>query len=118
MLNTVDFNLFDRPRHLKYDINAIADIERETKTGITALLQQERLGFDSIRILLWGGLKHEDRTLTVEKVGDLIQNYMVDQKSNLFQALTVFSDKIVEGLTKSGLIGDTGGNPPAEETEK
>lgn len=118
MFHTIEFNLFDRPRHLKFDINAIADIERETKTGIMNLLQNERLGFDSIRVLLWGGLKHEDRNLTIEKVGDLIQNYMTEHQNNLFEAIFVFTDKIIEGFKESGLIGETGGNSPAEETAK
>jgi hypothetical protein len=117
MLNAIEFNYFDRPRRLKFDINAIADIERETKTGIMSLLQYERLGFDSIRVLLWGGLKHEDRNLTIEKVGNLIQNYAINQKCNLFEAFTIFSEKILEGLRESGLIEVAEGNPPAEETE-
>jgi hypothetical protein len=116
MLNAVEFNLFDRPRHLKFDINAIADIERETKTGILNLLQHERMGFDSLRILIWGGLKHEDRSLTIEKVGELIQNYIVANQSNLFEAILLFSEKIIEALRESGLIGAPEGNSPAEET--
>ncbi len=118
MLNAVDFNFFiydengkavGKPRHLRYDINAIADVERETKSGFMTIMSQERIGFDTIRIMLWAGLKWEDPSLTVSKVGDHLQKYITINKANMVTAISVFSDVIVEALKISGLLEDSDG---------
>lgn len=106
MLNAVDFNFFKKPRHLKFDINAIADVERETKTGITLIMSQERFGFDVLRVMLWAGLKHEDQSLTPYKIGSHIQTYIDDNKSNLIAAMNEFQNSILDALKASGLFGD------------
>jgi hypothetical protein len=58
----------DRPRTLKLTFNAFCDAE-----GVVghSVLRQD-LGLSEIRALLWAGLKHEDRTLTIQKVGELL----------------------------------------------
>lgn len=64
----------DRPRHLKLSINAIADAERLEGRNLTHLLAEG--GISASRALLWAGLKWEDRTLTPEKVGDLMEEWI------------------------------------------
>jgi len=58
----------DKPRTLKLDFNAFCDAEGVV--GHTVI--RTDLGMSEIRALLWAGLKHEDRTLTVAKVGEMI----------------------------------------------
>lgn len=106
MLNAVSFPHFGRQRNLKYDINAIADIEREMKVGINEIMSNERMGFDVLRVMLWAGLKHEDQSLSPYKVGNHIQKFIVDNKSNLMEALEKFQDSVIEGLKASELFGD------------
>jgi hypothetical protein len=119
MLNAVDFNHFmyeengktvGRPRHLKFDINAIADVERETKAGFMTIMGQDRIGFDTVRIMIWAGLKHEDPSLTVFKVGEHLQKYITTNKTNMMIAISTFSDAILEALKLSGLIDDGEGD--------
>jgi hypothetical protein len=103
-MNTVQFNIFDRPRKLKFDINAIADIEREARTGIANLLTEDRIGFDMVRTLLWGGLKWEDSKLTIRGVGDMIQEYIGANQSDMGSAMGSLTKYITEGLEASGLM--------------
>lgn len=64
-----------KKRHLKFDINALADFEQEAGMGFGQLMATRAI-FATTRALLWAGLKHEDRTLTVEKVGTLIGKFI------------------------------------------
>lgn len=101
MLNAVDFNLFDKPRHLKFDLNALADAEREVKTGITTLFNEERMGVDTVRIFIWAGLKHEDKALTINKVGEMIEDYIINSGEDLMEALSELQNVIMEGIMAS-----------------
>jgi hypothetical protein len=66
----------DRPRQLRYDVNAVAAVEDELGLGLVALVKPDRIGYQVLRVLLWGGLRHEDATLTVDDAGDLVQSYI------------------------------------------
>jgi hypothetical protein len=105
MLNAVNFPYFGKPRNLRFDINAIADIEREMGIGISEIMKSERLGFDILRVMLWAGLKHEDQSLTPLKIGNHIQRYIIDNKSNLMEALNKFEESITQAMTASELFG-------------
>lgn len=68
-----------RVRNLKFDVNALADFEQETGMGFAQLMKQ-RAVFASARAMLWAGLKHEDRALTIEDVGNLLSDYLRDEE--------------------------------------
>ena len=64
----------DRVRTLKYTFNAFAEFEELTGQSIQATFQNaDNLGFGSLRNLLWAGLTHEESSLTIKKVGELIE---------------------------------------------
>jgi hypothetical protein len=115
MLNAVDFPYFGRMRHLRFDDNAICDYERETKSSFFIAMNQERFGFDSIRTLLWCGLKHEDQSLTPQKIGTWMKKYREDTGTNLFVMIDEFSTKILEGIKECGLLDNL--VPESEEQD-
>lgn len=91
----------DKQREIRFDFNAIADIEEETGMGISTLLDEENIGFNTFRILLWAGLRHEDSGLTKKNVGILLDNY--------FKAggtWTELGNKIFEAIEASGVLGN------------
>ena len=101
----------DRPRRLRFDYNALSDVEEKAGMGIGAILSEQRIGFAMTRVLLWGGLKWEDRKLTLEKVGELLQAYFQgggswdDIIATIFQAVNasgLFSPVTVEADEKNG----------------
>lgn len=67
-----------KSRRLRYEINDICDIEEKADRGIAALFSAERIGFNTARLLLWGGLKWQDRGLTLQRAGNFIKDYMED----------------------------------------
>lgn len=60
----------DRMRHLRFDLNAMAAYEDET--GKSAFSIGDNINAKSIRALLWASLIHEDETLTIKQVGNMI----------------------------------------------
>lgn len=89
-----------KPKRLRYDFNALADLEDRAGVGIGVLLSEQRVGLNTLRLLLWAGLKHEDRSLTPEKVGDTLQLLMENGMD-----LSLPMDRVRLALERSGLMG-------------
>lgn len=66
----------DKPRNIRLDTNAIALVEEVLDKPIDEF--GTRFGVREIRAVLWAGLLHEDKSLTLEDVGNLID--LVDPK--------------------------------------
>lgn len=79
----------DKPRTLRYGLNALAKIEDITGKSILSL-DLNKVGIKDLLAIIYGGLYHEDKTLTIEKVGNLVDEY-----SNL----TEIAEKLGEALT-------------------
>lgn len=88
MKNGVTINL-DRPRTLRYGMNSLATIEDITGKSILSL-DMSKVGVRDLLAIVYGGLYHEDKSLTLEKVGNLIDEY-----SNLNE----IAEKIGEALS-------------------
>jgi len=67
----------DKERHLRMTMNAMVDFEEMTGQKLTDPKTIEsfssNMDIKHLRALLWALLRHEDKTLTVEQVGDLIE---------------------------------------------
>lgn len=90
MKKGITINL-DKPRTLRYGMNALVKIEDITGKSILAL-DLNKVCIKDLLAIIYAGLYHEDKTLTPEKVGDLIDEY-----SNL----TEVAEKIGEALTSA-----------------
>lgn len=105
----------DKPRRLRYDYNAIADVEEKAGYGIPAIFNKDRVGFHAFRLLLWGGLKWADGKLTVADAGKLINGFL--KEGNTLEDLQEY---LQNALEQSGLFAfeeageeDEEGNPEA-----
>lgn len=82
----------DRPRRLRYDLSALADIEE--MLGVDSLQQffDQPLNFRTIRTILWAGLVHEDAQLTVADVGRMVdgENYREVYETTLKALMSAF----------------------------
>ena len=81
----------DKPRSLRFDLNAMAAYE--DATGKSAFAIGDNISATSIRALLWASLIHEDKTLTLEQVGSLIDTgNMTEITSKINQIVQTSSD--------------------------
>ena len=73
MKKTVTIEL-DKARNLRYGMNALVKVEELIGKPITKL-DLENISMKDLRSILFAGLYHEDKELTSEYVGDLIDEY-------------------------------------------
>ncbi len=80
----------DRPRTLRYGMNALAKIEDLTGKSLLAF-DLNNVGVKDLLVIIYCGLCHEDKNLTIEQVGDLIDEYSTISEiaEKLGEALTV-----------------------------
>ena len=80
--------LLDGVEHtLWYSLNAMADLEEEYGTVEKAFEALSAGSMKAVRFLLWAGLQHEDKPLTVQQVGNLIDlELMADLKEKMGDA--------------------------------
>jgi hypothetical protein len=64
----------DKVRNFRYGMKAISMIEKQLKINISKL-DFNSLTMEDTATLVWAGLVHEDKDLTVDKVMDLIDEY-------------------------------------------
>lgn len=85
----VEITLLDGvKRTLKYDLNAMAELEDKYGNVEEAFNKLEKGSFKAIRSVLWVGLLHEDASLTEQQVGSLID------LSNLQSLTSVLSNAL------------------------
>jgi hypothetical protein len=94
-----EFELDGKMKRLKYDFNALADAEEVSGMGLFNMLSQDKIGFNTIRLLMWAGLKHEDRGITTERAGMIIKAMMGEGHD-----LDSIMNLILSALNKSGLF--------------
>lgn len=61
---------------LKYDFNAVADIEEKGQIGIAEMLSEKRIGFNAIRLMFWGGMKWLNSGFTITKAGEMVSQFI------------------------------------------
>ena len=67
--NVVKITL-DKERNLYFNLNSLEIIEDLTGKSISEIGTEVNMKF--LKVLVYAGLVHEDKTLTVEAVGDMI----------------------------------------------
>jgi len=102
----------DKPRKLRYTINAMATLEDLTgkpfASFVNGLGNEENFSFKDLRALVWAGLIDEDPSLTPEDVGNLL-----DKTQDLTEVLM----KVGEAL-QTALGGQKKVTKEQNETEK
>src|SRR5699024_1874841 len=93
----------DKEKTLRFDINAMAELEESFGKGIVSILNEEQVGFRMIREFYHKGLKHgRDRGLTLDRAGKMLQEKMDDENLSFEDLMT----PVFEAIDKSGLFGD------------
>ena len=103
MKKGVAINL-DRPRTLRYGLNALVKIEDLTGKSLLAF-DLNNVGVKDLLVIIYCGLCHEDKNLTPKQVGDLIDEYssISEIAEKLGEALTVaFGADAIEKGDNSG----------------
>ncbi|TCN25481.1 hypothetical protein [Mesobacillus foraminis] len=83
---------------LKYGFNAISDLEAYYDKGIWTIINEERMGFNLIRTILWAGMLWNNPQLKVHHVGQLLEKEMEENEEFDF---TTVQQTTLEALIES-----------------
>jgi hypothetical protein len=98
--------ILDRPRTLRYGMNALVKIEELTGKNLTKL-DLDNISVSDLRTIVYAGLFHEDKALTPELCGELI-----DEHSDI----ATVAEKLGEAMTLA--FGVKAGNAQAMEAAR
>lgn len=95
----------DRPRTLRYGMNALVKIEELTGKTISKL-DLENISIKDLRTKVYAGLFHEDKNITPKSVADLIDEYSELQTvaNKLGEAMTLAFGKGNEQRPKTTIM--------------
>jgi hypothetical protein len=93
-------NLNNQDKILRYDFNAVSELEEKANMGLFAMLQEENMGYRVIRLLVWAGLRHANRGLTLDIVG-----IWLNDEVKKGATLEMIINKVMDALKESGLLG-------------
>lgn len=91
---------------LKYDFNAISELEEYYNKGIHAVVSEETIGFNTVRNIFWAGMLWKNPTLKPHHIGkmledDLNQNEEFDFDELMKTAIdALYSSKAFKLLSK------------------
>lgn len=86
--------MLDKERHLKFDLNAFAELEELYGDFQVAMDAMTKGSIKAIRAMLWAGLIHEDENLTIKQVGSMID------MTNINEVMTSITKAINEAMPK------------------
>ncbi len=106
----------DKKRELRFDLNAMAELEeiygdfQETMDTLN-----KKISIKAMRALLYAGLKHEDESLTLKKVGSMVKMSdlaMLTQKITEAFVADMPDQKDLEKLPDNNKTGAIMGDAP------
>lgn len=94
----------DRPRQVKFDLNAFAELEEKYGNMEAAFHAMQSGSMKAARTLLWAGLLHEEPNLTEREVGGLVTlGNITEVMERITKALT---EAVPEGGESEGVSGE------------
>lgn len=101
----------DKERRLRFDFNALADVEAVLGAGVGHIFKEENMGFNSLRALYWAALKWEDKGLTLDRTGKILQKVISEDIADMSQ----LGEYLTEAMYAGGIIKR---KPEGEESEE
>jgi len=112
----------DKPRKIRYNVNAMCDLEEIFGgQGLASIFDEGKAGFTQLRALLYVGLKHGgDKKITIEDTGSLIDNHVLIPQKPLEDVFEYVKQAMDKGGFGGGKPKDESseGNAPAQAEEK
>ena len=93
-------------RELKFTYGAMRALEREAGVSIFRLFAEDRVGLDTLCLLVWAGLRHTDPKLTTAQVEAWLEEYLEAGDFNALMVLVMAALQKVKWLKM--------GNPQTE----
>jgi hypothetical protein len=76
--------MLDKERNLKFNLNSLITIEELTGIKVSEMGENSDFGMVTLRAMVYAGIRHEDKEITLEEVGDCID---FDNMEDVAQAI-------------------------------
>jgi hypothetical protein len=90
----------DKSRNLRYGMVALMKIEKKLGKPFSKIDFENEMNYEEIATVLWAGLVHEDTSLTVDSVAELI-----DEHSDIQTAVTAMGEAMQEAFGGKNVQG-------------
>jgi len=97
-LRSFSFDVKDKTYTLRYNFNAVCDLEEEAGYGIQTLFDPKKVGLNIIRLLIWAGLKWQDRGITKQRAGEILNLY-IEQGGDYSELVNKASELLLTSVT-------------------
>ena len=88
---------------IRFDHNALADLEERCGMGLSELMQKQ-MTIAATRLLLCYGLRHEDRGITTDRAGQMIQRYLERGPEGGGGTLPILFEQLWKAIQLSGVF--------------
>jgi hypothetical protein len=96
----VEVELDGKMKLVKFDFNAVSEVEEYFGKGIMAIFKEDQVGFNTIRILYHFGLKWKYRNVTPQVVGTWLQD-RIENGADFAELM----EPVMKALQLSGVMG-------------
>jgi hypothetical protein len=93
---------------LRYNHNAVADAEEYSRRGFASMMSEDHIGFSTVRVLLWAGLRAQEPGLTIQRAGLLMDTFI--EQGGTHEELMTF---ILQAVNESKMFRRAAGNVPS-----
>jgi hypothetical protein len=114
MKKYVEVTINGEQKLLKFDFNAVSDVEEAFGKGIGFIFNEENVGFNVLRTFFWAGLKWKDPGMTIQRTG-LLLGEAIESGEHTIESLM---KAVITALQKSKLLGDTSAKTEDEGAEE
>jgi hypothetical protein len=100
---------------LKFDFNAISELEQYYNKGIFAIVSEETMGFNTVRNIFWAGMLWKNPNLKPHHVGTMLEKDI--EENNVFE-FDKLMETAIDALYKSKAFKLLSTNKKADKNEK
>lgn len=92
-----------KERNVRFETNELCALEQKAGMGIPKLLSDDMIGFNTLRLLIWAGCRHENMGLTLDMAGLWMQDYLENQ-GDFEELMKKFSDELANSKALKKLM--------------
>jgi hypothetical protein len=95
----VEVDIGGKVRLMRFDYNAVSDVEEKMGKGIPSIFSEQNVGFNTIRMFYWAGLKWKNPGLTPQLAGNWLQDELANGRD-----MVSLMEPIMIGLKQAKIL--------------
>jgi hypothetical protein len=106
-MQTYSFTVDNKEYTIKYNFNTICDLEEASNLSISQIFQNDRIGLNTVRLVIWAGLKWQDHGITKQRVGNILNQFIKEGK-DYSDLVTKAAKLLVASVSNENMVDKSG----------